>query len=532
MPTHAVPETTLRDAYRALVRHRGKALAFFIVTMAATVLATLLMPRAYLSESKLFVRLGRENATLDPTVTLGSNPVVITPAAREDEMNSVAAMLASRTMLERVVDAVGPEVVLANVGQTSPLQTPEAETPSGTTSEKASSSFLRTIDVMRRALLGPDLPPRDQAIRRLSRQLKVEPVRKSNIVTVAYDAPTPELAQQVVASLVDAYLEEHSRLNRVPGSHRFFVEQAKRLGSELAELEAELAERKTTSGLASIEDQRNQMINRAGRLEDELLEAESMRAEAEAKVRAMRATMAELPRESVSASTAGVNDTGTDGIRQQFFTLQLQEKQAAAIYTDSHPKLQTIREELAAAQQIHDREERTRVEVTTSPDGIYEQTRATLVAEEPILHSLTAKTEILNRQSADVRSQLNSLNTEELALAKLEREIELREADYRKYSVNLEQARIDDALESQRMSNIGIVQPASYEARPIRPRALLNLALGVFIGVFGAIGIAFFAEYTDRSFRSVDDIERRLELPALVAIPRMSREAVRVNGRD
>ena len=531
MTTHATPETTLRDVYRALVRHRGKALAFFFATMTAAVLVTLATPKAYLSESKLFVRLGRENATLDPTVTLGSNPVVITPSAREDEMNSVAAMLASRTMLERVVDTVGPDVVLARISHPSAVPTSGAETHSDTTNKKPGSSFVRAIDVARRALLGPNLPPRDQAIRHLSREMKVEPVRKSNIVTVAYDAPTPELAQQVVASLVDAYLEEHSRLNRVPGSHRFFAEQAERLGSELAQLEAELAERKTESGLASIDDQRNQVIVRAGRLEDELLEAESMRAEAEAKVLVLRGKLAQVPRESVSAST-DVNDTGTDGIRQQFFALQLQEKQAAAIYTDSHPKLRAIREELAAAQQVHDREERTHVEVTTAPDAIYEQVRLALAIEEPVLESLSAKTETLKRQSAEVRSRLDSLNAEGLTLAKLEREIELREADYRKYSINLEQARIDDALESRRMSNIGIVQPASYEARPIRPRALLNLALGLLIGVFGAVGVAFLAEYTDRSFRTVDDIERKLELPALVAIPRMKRQAFTINGRN
>lgn len=82
------------------------------------------------------------------------------------------------------------------------------------------------------------------------------------------------------------------------------------------------------------------------------------------------------------------------------------------------------------------------------------------------------------------------------------------------------------------MSNIGIVQPASYEARPIRPRALVNLALGLVIGVFGAVGVAFFAEYTDRSFRTIDDIEHKLELPALIAIPRMKRQAFTINGRN
>ncbi len=533
MAGNAPSETTLRDGYRALARHRGKALLFFLATMTASVLATLMTPRAYLSESKLFVRLGRENVTLDPTVTLGNDPVVVAPYAREDDVNSVAAMLSSRTMLERVVDALGPDVVLGRL-PTADAIPPVIHTDTGAPFPGRSDPTGRLIShatgAIRQWLSHDELPVRESALRRLSRRLTVQPVRRSNILEVAYEAPTPELAQRIVAALVEAYLEEHARLNRVPGSHRFLAEQAERLGRELAELEEALSELKTRTGLASIDDQRLQIVTRAGRLEDELLEAESSRAEAEALVRALQEKLARLPRERVAETTEGINDGGTDGIRQQFFALQIEEKRAAAIYTDAHPRLKAIREELAAAQEVHDREERTGTQVRMAPDSLYEQTRLALAAEEPVLESLTARTGALQRQLSEVRGQIQALTIGELQIAKLQREIDLREADYRKYAVNLEQARIDDALESQRMSNISVVQPASYEVRPIRPRSEVNLALGMLVGVVGAFSVALFAEYVDHSFRTPEDVERHLELPALVAIPRMSRAALKRKG--
>ncbi len=527
-------DATFQDIYRAVVRHRGKALLVFSTSMIVASLVTFLSPRTYKSESKLFVRLGRENATLDPTVTLGGDPVVVVPYAREDEMNSVAAMLASRAMLERVVDRVGPDVVLHGKGSAAPAftseETPSAGLPAASDDAPQANATLAS-SALGRALFQNGVPVRERALRHLSGRLKVVPVRKSNIVEVAYEAPTPELSQHVVATLVDAYLEEHARLNRVPGSHRFFAEQAARLASELQEFETQLVDLKMQTGLASIEDQRSQIIVRLGRLSDELLEAESDRAEAEAKVRALRGRLAALPSSRVSETVEGISDPGTDGIRQQFFALQLREKQAAAIYTDLHPKLQAIREELALAQEVHDRNERTRAHVTTAPDSIYEQTRLALAEEEPVLESLTARAAALERQLGAVQAELDVLTAAEVQLAKLRREIELREADYRRYAVNLEQARIDDALESQRMSNISLVQPASYEARPVRPRAVLNLAMGMLIGLCGAFGTALFAEHADHSFRTPEDVERRLEIPALVAIPRVSREALRTNGR-
>lgn len=535
MALEAASDTTLRDVYRALVRHRGKASLFFVATMTVTLLATILVPRSYLSESKLFIRLGRENVTLDATATLGNDSVVVTPSAREDEINSVAAMLGSRVMLERVVDSLGPDLILGSGAQTEPIpgvQHAGTTAPGATTASRLSAITSGPIRWARQTVIGEEPPIRDRALRHLTQRLKVGPMRRSNIVEITYEAPAPELAQTVVATLIDAYLDEHARLNRLPGSHRFFNEQADRLRVELAAFEEELAALKTTTGLAAIDEQRDQLITRMGRLQDDLLAAESNRIETEARVLALRKKLAESPKERVSETTEGVNDAGTDGIRQQFFALQTREKQAAAIYTDSHPKLQAIRDELAAAKAIHDQEERTRVEVRMAPDSMYEQIRLALADEEPALDSLTARSLALKQQLAAARRDLDALTARETEIAKLQREIELREADYRKYAVNLEQARIDDSLESQRMSNINVVQPASYDARPVRPRAMLNLALGLLVGLFGAFGIALFAEYADHSFRTPEDIERNLDLPALVAIPRMSRETLPTSGRD
>ena len=84
---------------------------------------------------------------------------------------------------------------------------------------------------------------------------------------------------------------------------------------------------------------------------------------------------------------------------------------------------------------------------------------------------------------------MTTLNENELRLAALQRDVDLLETDYRKYSANLEQARIDQQLEAQRMSNISIAQPASFEPRPVRPRTMLNLLLGLCAGVLGGLAL-------------------------------------------
>jgi Mrp family chromosome partitioning ATPase len=74
-------------------------------------------------------------------------------------------------------------------------------------------------------------------------------------------------------------------------------------------------------------------------------------------------------------------------------------------------------------------------------------------------------------------------------------------------------------LEAGNISNISVVQPATVPIKPIRPRKLLNLALGIFLGVLGAVGLAFVCEYLDHSIKTPEEAEMRLQLPTLASIP-------------
>ena len=100
-----------------------------------------------------------------------------------------------------------------------------------------------------------------------------------------------------------------------------------------------------------------------------------------------------------------------------------------------------------------------------------------------------------------------------------------------RYSANLEQATIDQRLEVQRISNISVAQPASYEPRPIRPRTTWNLLLALCAGVLGGLALPLALEQLDRSVRTPEDVEKNLDLPTLGVIPRLNPRQLMVNGK-
>jgi len=527
-------DAMVRDVYRAFVRHRRKAVLFFVAVMTGVVLFTLLCPKEYRSEGKLFLRLGRENAMLDATATLGENPIAAVPLSRENEINSVVELLQSRMLLEKVVDQLGPAAVLGRDAQAPSAEGDVAESDSAAGwVHEAGVPFAAAFSAGKGLLLqltsSGELDDRERAVLDMAKHLKVAAAKKSNVIEVSYEGSQPRLCQAVVAKLIDVYLDEHVRLNRTRGSYDFFAEQTKHLRDDLAKKEADLRDLKNKTGLASPGDQRQIVVARIGRLEDELLHAESARAVAEAKVRQLRQRLAALPDTQVTNETSGFNNEGTDRMRDQFYALQVREKEAQARYTEDHPRMRQIREQVAASRAVLEQEERNRKQVTKEPSRLHHQAELALLTEEPLLASLQAQAGRLRTQLADVRGELGTLNENQMRLATLQREVDLLETDYRKYAVNLEQARIDRQLETQRMSNITVAQPASYEPRPVRPRKMWNLLLGLCAGLCGAVGLPLLLEQWDRLPRTPKDVEKSLDLPTLATVPRLKPRRVALN---
>ncbi len=67
---------------------------------------------------------------------------------------------------------------------------------------------------------------------------------------------------------------------------------------------------------------------------------------------------------------------------------------------------------------------------------------------------------------------------------------------------------------------IEILNQAVPSLRPHKPNWLINLFLAIVGGIMLGVGAAFMVEFFDTSFRSIEDMERKLQLPILGVISR------------
>src|SRR5260370_21876451 len=188
------------------------ALSFCGILLGA-VLVAVLQPKQYRSSTKFLI----ERERIDPIISPGAN----TPASTRGEI--------TEEELNSQVELVENEDVLRQVAVSCRLHQQKSFLP---------SVFGAGNEATRIA----------KAVERLRGGLKIELVRKSNIISVAYTSSDPQLAAQVLSALDDAYLKKNVAVHRPPGQFEFFDQETGVYKKNLADDEEKLKVFSTEDG--------------------------------------------------------------------------------------------------------------------------------------------------------------------------------------------------------------------------------------------------------------------------------------------
>jgi uncharacterized protein involved in exopolysaccharide biosynthesis len=502
---------TTRDICRLLFRHKSKVIFCFTVSMCAAVAIILFWPRKYKSESKLLVRVGRETVALDPTATTGQ--IMPVSVSRETEVSSVLEMLRSRVMIEKLVDEIGPDTILR-------------PTAAATTAALPAPSVKPIVKSWMN--LDP-VSDREKAIGKVAQCLDSNIEKKSDVITVTGTTDSPELAQSIVSKFVHVYLGEHARLHRSAGSQAFFTEQTDLLRKQMGDALSKLRDAKNSMGIVAVENQRTILQREVVDAEMKLSQTTTALAAAQKRVQALRAGFQELPERLPTDEIKGFPNAAADSMRQDLYQLEIREAELASRFTDEFPALVAVRDQIKNAKTPLTKEEQRRTQSTTTINSIHNQIKLTLLTEDANIESLTAQKVALDNQLSQLRERVHVLNENEPQIAKLEQEVALCKSNYATYCEKAEQTRIDNALQSERITNVNVIQPANLVASPISPHKAAVLAIGLLSGLVLGIGAALLAEHLDPTLKTRADVENRLSLPVLMAIPRVSQRHTILN---
>ncbi|MCA9179407.1 MAG: hypothetical protein KDB14_33350 [Planctomycetales bacterium] len=495
---------SLRDIARILFRQKFRAMFTFAAVVAMTVLAIIFLPRQYTSEAQMYIRLGREDMAIDPTAATGETMQIM--AEREGEMKALVSILESRGVMEAVVAKLGAESILTQ------------SMPSEERREIPGSYLMNSLSVVREwigVLVDGQVPPEELAVRRLIRAVKVSAEKKSNMITVMCTLGSPRLAQAVMEEVVTEFQQRHIQAHQSTGSMEFFASQKERVRQELAAASQQLRDKKNATGVVSIEIQRDIVRSEIANLNDQVADASRSLAEARVKVAALRrqhpAAVEGLDKVGIAPEESfatGITASALDEMRQELYTLELQDRALAAKYFDEHPQRVAIRQQLQEGQNILAREE--------------------LLYETSNIATFQSHLEALHEKISESQDKLQHVNRSEVDVKEAEEEVERIRQSFAEYEKSYEVSVINEALEKERMTNVRVVQPPTLELRAVSPKKFLLSVVGALGAIVCTFAVAIGSEYLDPTMKTTAEVEDELELPVLVSIPRMSRDQMRV----
>ncbi len=340
----------------------------------------------------------------------------------------------------------------------------------------------------------------ERVVAAFMQRITVDPRGKSYLVRVQVDMADPNMAARAANRLAQGFIE-----NQLEASMEMSASTSSWMNSRLGELRSKLKEAETQ--LQAFREKEN-LVDIGGvatisaaelaATSDRMVDARRSRAEAES-----------LYRQVQSMKSGGWRKLATvsavlgDPLIQQFKVDEARAKakidELSKRYGTRHPTMEAARTELAAA------EASLRGQVEQVVAGIERNYRLAVANEQSLRSSVNEN-----------KAQIQHISRKEFQLSELQREVDTNRALYDTFLTRIKETTATSDLD---IANARIVDKAVVPKVPIKPKKALIVLLITFLAGLVGIGLSLLLETLNNTFKSVDDVEQKLNLPVLGLLP-------------
>lgn len=484
---------TAREVIEVGMRRRRTLALCFAVVFLGAVVAAAVVPKRYESELKILVH--RERA--DPLLTAQQTAAMEQnmPGLTEEDINSEVAILRSEDLLEKVVITCGLDKMTTGslldrvLGDFFPRRAQDQQT------------------IIRRAAM------------RLGSNLRIEPVKKSFIISVSYSASDPQLAAHVLNTLGDLYLEKHAAVHRPSNATEFFDQESEHYRETLEQAESRLAEFNRESGLVTAQSEKDSSVPKLAEFELDMRQTEASIPAAQQHARELELLLEKTPQRITTQLRTGDNGALLQQLRSSLVNLEQQKVDLSNKYASGDRMVQEVNTQIEQVKAAIDAQEKAPLhDETTDQNPTYAFIREELAKARADLASLQAKAKSSSAVDQVYRQTLMDRDQKQLQQEALIRDVKAAEANYLLYMNKREEAHISDAFDKSRILNVTIAQPATVPFLPTNPASLI-LLLGWLLACLLSTAVVFVQERLNPAVRTPQQIESYLDVPVLAHLP-------------
>ncbi len=351
-------------------------------------------------------------------------------------------------------------------------------------------------------------PPYGEAelITQLQTQIRAQVQRGTRLIEITADNTDPALAKKEAEEVVKQYLRADiaQRAGISGAATKFLTEESNRLQRQLKEAEREVQEFKDQHPDVALEDSQAFIDSKLLAITTKLNEVRSETLKLSSDYEQVRTILGtDLPDSAKAQQLMRISSVSNDAnVLQLEKTISDQEGEFAKLkqrYMPPHPKYAEMQSQLAGLRAALD--------------------KAVLKASETVGSALEAA----KQTQANFEGLVKDLEKSKVQIDRLAIPFSAisREADsYRQLYMAVQMRLKETAITQEINSNIiRVITPPLMPVDPVKPRKLLVIAASIFGGLLLGFCVSFALSATDRSFRTVDEAEHILGLPALAAVP-------------
>src|SRR6266850_1041352 len=336
----------------------------------------------------------------------------------------------------------------------------------------------------------------------LSQMIDVEPVKDTGIVEISMEGQDPEEAATWVNSLSDAYVDRN-----LDQAVEATSKAVKALLSEIAPLKEKLEDTQRTSfefaekaNLYVPENQQKITNDRLSTLQGELTETQVKRGEIEGLLKQIDSN------HQSGGSYESIPQISGDPVVRELYAskvgLEREYERLLVTYKDKHIRVQEKQKEI----------EETTQKIASEVDRIIMGLRS----QYDLLKDREAK---LIKATDETRSESLQVNRKASSYEMVRGEATETKRIYDLISTRVKEIDLSSSLMS---NNLRILDKGPVPRVPVRPRTILNLAVGILLGLLLGVGVVFFLDYMDNTVRTAEDVEQYLRLNLLAIVPKQA----------
>ena len=347
----------------------------------------------------------------------------------------------------------------------------------------------------------------DPFVRILQLGLKVEPVRETRtssynkdtrLIDIKYTHGDPQVAAKVANAIADTFvlsnLEKKTETNASAGD--FLQKRVAELQANIRSDEERLVNYAKTHQILSLDGSQNTVVERLAGLNQQLLQAENERKDAEAAYRAAQAPGA-------ASALAEKDGKSKEDVESKLAALRERRSQLLVSNTEEWPEVKEINQQIATLEkQVGETKARATSVVTTNLETRYRQALDRERAVRTDFDRQRGETLTQNESAINYRIIQQEIATNKQLLDGL-----------------LQRSKENDVVLAGTPNNIFVADYAIVPDYPVGPQRLRGVIMALFLSLACGVGLSIFLEYMNDSVRSTEDVDRWLRLPSMGVIP-------------